>query len=181
MKKAKSVIIIVLAVLIMLAGLFLGLAGVGAGWFFAVLGVALIVWQNLLDKKAKKEAAADAERKAYEAKKKSVEIMLPVVGEKYDNDDGSSRQKILKSFCDEAGTGVAYVSLEQYEHEGAPAIHVVTEEGCVGNIRANDVEKVLPLLGGKWMASPQIYITSEEDDDENVIYQADIFLYPSNE
>ena len=176
MKKAKSVIIIVLAVLIMLAGLLLAVAGVGSGWIFAVVGVLLIVWQKLLDKKAKKEAEEAAEREAFRQKLKSVEMILPVVGVKYENDDGTDRQHILRSFCDEDGSGIVNVTLEQYEYEGAPAIHVTTVDGCVGTVRATDVEKVLPLLGGKWLQVPQIYIT-----DEGGIYQADLFLYPSNE
>lgn len=176
MKKAKGIIIIVVSVLIILAGLVLGAAGVGAGWFFAVLGVLLIVWQKALDKKAKKVAAEEAEREAYRQKKKSVEIMLPVVGVKYENDDGTDRQHILHTLCDDDGSGVANVTLEEYDYEGAPAIHIVTAEGCVGNIRAVDVEKVLPLLGGKWLERPQIYIT-----EENGTYQADLFLYPANE
>lgn len=175
MKKARSIIIIVLAALITLVGLFLGIAGIGAGWFFAVLGVALIVWQKLLDNKAKKEAEKDAEREAYQQKLKDAEIILPVVGVKYDNEDGTSRQHILKSFCDDDGSGVTNVILEQYEYEGAPAIHVVTGDGCVGNVRAIDVDKVLPYLG-KWLKTPQIYITSESGT-----YQADLFIYPSHE
>lgn len=176
MKKGRSIIVIVLAVLIILGGLLLAVAGVGSGWVFAVVGVLLIVWQKLLDKKAKKEAAEAAEREAYRQKLKSVEMMLPVVGVKYENDDGTDRQHILKSFCDEDGSGIVNVTLEQYDYEGAPAIHVTTVDGCVGNIKATDVEKVLPLLGGKWMTAPQIYITSVEDT-----YQADLFLYPSDE
>lgn len=176
MKKAKSTIVIVLAVLVLLAGLLLAVVGVGSGWIFAAVGVLLIVWQKLLDKKAKKEAAEEAERKAFQQKLRSVEMMLPVVGVKYENDDGTDRQHILRSFCDDDGSGVVNVTLEQYEYEGSPAIHVTTIDGCVGNIRAVDVEKVLPLLGGKWLKVPQIYIT-----DENGIYQADLFLYPSNE
>lgn len=177
MKKATGIIALILAILIVLAGLLLGLAGVGAGWVFVVIGVILIVWRTLLVKKAKKEAEKDAKWKAYKEKLKSVEMILPVVGVRYDNESGSSRQKILKSFCDADDTGLANVRLEEYEYEGAPAIHVVTEKGCVGNVKATDVERVLPLLSGKWMKAPQIYITSEELD----IYQADLYLYPSDE
>ena len=176
MKKFKNIAIIVLSVLVLLAGLLLALAGVGSGWVFVVIGALLIVWQKALDKKAKKAAAEDAEREAYRQKKKSVEIMLPVVGVKYENDDGTDRQHILHTLCDDDGSGVANVTLEEYDYEGAPAIHVVTAEGCVGNVRAVDVEKVLPLIGGKWLERPSIYIT-----EENGTYQADLFLYPADE
>lgn len=171
MKKAKSVIIIVLAVLIMLAGLLLAVAGVGSGWIFAVVGVLLIVWQKLLDKKAKKETVSSSA-----SDEKDNSLFLAVAGVTFKNDDGSSRQRILKQIAESSSYTDSTAYLERYLFEGEDAISVSTVLGMVGNIRRTDVQKVLPIIEGGYIA--RIYPETFEDENDKLVYRADVKITP---
>lgn len=171
MKKAKSIIIIVLAALIILAGLFLAFAGIKSGWIFAVLGVLLIVWQKLLDKKAKKEAASSST-----SDQQDNSLFLAVAGVTFKNDDGSSRQIILKTVAESDSYTDSTAYLERYDFEGKDAISVSTVFGMVGNIRHSDVQKVLPILEGNYIA--RIYPETFEDENDKTIYRADVKITP---
>lgn len=99
--------------------------------------------------------------------------LVAVAGVTYNNEDGSSRQKILKNIVKNED-GTAYGSLEQYDYKGSPAIRVVTDEGCIGNIRKNDVEDVLAVM--EKIKYVTVNAESFENDDGKTVYRADVVI-----
>ena len=139
----------------------------------ALLGVAFGVFLIVYGKKYKKQSAAT---KAPENAPEQPAYMFAVAGVTFKNDDGSSRQYILKKIeqSDDYSDSTAY--LEKYTYEGRPAISVSTVYGCVGNIRHNDVNTVLPLIEGDYIA--RIYAEHFEDENDKTIYRADVKITP---
>ena len=170
MKKATSIIIIVLSVLILFAGLILALAGVKAGWVFVVLGVLFLIY-GIRGPKKRKTAPTEAA-----PVQPDNSLFLAVAGVTFKNDDGSSRQGILKHIAESSDYSDQTAYLERYEFEGEDAISVSTAEGIVGNIRRTDVKKVLPILEGGYIA--RIYPESFEDENDQLVYRADVRITP---
>lgn len=143
----------------------LGLLGVA-------FGVVCILGGNKY-RKAKKQNTAN---QAHENAPEQPAYMFAVAGVTFKNDDGSSRQYILKKIeqSDDYSDSTAY--LEKYTYEGRPAISVSTVYGCVGNIRHNDVNTVLPLIEGNYIA--RIYAEHFEDENDKTIYRADVKITP---
>lgn len=143
----------------------LGLLGV-------VFGVFLIIYGKNYKKPEKQKAARQVPENAPE----QPVYMFAVAGVTFKNDDGSSRQSILKKVerSDNYSDSTAY--LEKYTYEGRPAISVSTVYGCVGNIRHNDVNTVLPLIEGAYIA--RIYAEHFEDENDKTIYRADVKITP---
>lgn len=139
---------------------------------FALVGVAFGVFLIVYGKKYKKPENRNA---ASQAPEQAVN-MFAVAGVTFKNDDGSSRQYILKKIeqSDDYSDSTAY--LEKYTYEGNPAISVSTVYGCVGNIRHNDVKTVLPLIEGDYIA--RIYVEHFEDENDKTIYRADVNITP---
>lgn len=100
---------------------------------------------------------------------------FPVAGVTFTNDDGSSRQEILRSLCGWKATGCVEAVLEEYDYKGSPAIWVKTALGCVGNIRRTDVETVLGELaaGGQEIT---LQISIFENDEGRELYRGDVFI-----
>lgn len=65
------------------------------------------------------------------------EFYTKVVGVTYDNDDGTSRQRIL-SYC-RAGDPLAFIP---YSFKGAPALAVTSKYGQIGNLSADLAAKL---------------------------------------
>lgn len=131
-------------------------------------GVFLIVYGKKYTKPENRNAASQAHEQAVN--------MFAVAGVTFKNDDGSSRQYILKKIeqSDNYSDSTAY--LDKYTYEGRPAISVSTVYGCVGNIRHNDVNTVLPLIEGDYIA--RIYAEHFEDENGKTIYRADVKITP---
>ena len=142
----------------------------------ALVGVAFGVFLIVYGKKYKKQKAPSAVDQTVENAPEQSGNMFAVAGVTFKNDDGSSRQYILKKIeqSDDYSDSTAY--LEKYTYEGRPAISVSTVYGCVGNIRHNDVQTVLPLIEGDYLA--RIYVEHFEDENDKTIYRADVNVTP---
>ena len=74
-------------------------------------------------------------------------LAFPVEGVAENNDDGSSRQQILRKLCAGEDMAVVEVWLDDFLFYGRLEIRVMTEEGCVGMIRQKDVMTVRGYFG----------------------------------
>lgn len=80
---------------------------------------------------------------------------VKVVGVTYPNDNPKEphRQTVLSTAFSCGGVldgdpDCRYVpgALRKYSYQGQPALHVVTQYGCIGNIGREDLPNILPLL-----------------------------------
>lgn len=110
-------------------------------------------------------AASDGSQKA-DAPLREDEILDPderfgfafavkVVGVSFPNDDPKAphRQAVLREAFEVGGVldddpDSRYVpgALRRYSYQGQPALHVVTQYGCIGNIGRDDLPEILPLM-----------------------------------
>ena len=107
-------------------------------------------------------------------------IFTRLAGVTFDNDDGSSRQRVLKAALAEDCAGT--VSLELYEYQGQDAILVEYEGRGVGNIPRDRVAEVAAVMDRITAGSLSVSRFVPEDEDEEttraggVIYRADLTL-----
>lgn len=97
-----------------------------------------------------------------------------VAGVTFRNDDGTSRQKILKDLCDGDDFGTAEAWLEWYKYKGEDAFHVMTAEGCVGNLHREDIRPAVIAIGADTV---ELDIETFEKDEGGTIYRADLVVY----
>lgn len=97
-----------------------------------------------------------------------------VAGVTFQNEDGSSRQDILRAICAGKSRGQSDVELEQYDYKGSAAIRILTPEGCVGNVRRTDVADVLEMMSGSYEA--YIEVNSFVGEEGREIYRADLYV-----
>ena len=74
-------------------------------------------------------------------------LAFPVDGVTNNNDDGSSRQEALRKLCEGEDMMVVEVWFDDYLFGGKLNIRVMTEQGCVGEIRPKDVATVRSYFG----------------------------------
>ena len=74
-------------------------------------------------------------------------LAFPVDGVMKNNDDGSSRQEALRALCEGEDMMVVEVWFDDYLFGGRLNIRVMTEQGCVGEIRPKDVATVRSYFG----------------------------------
>ena len=74
-------------------------------------------------------------------------LAFPVDGVMKNNDDGSSRQEALRALCEGEDMMVVEVWFDDYLFGGKLNIRVMTEQGCVGEIRPKDVATVRSYFG----------------------------------
>ena len=74
-------------------------------------------------------------------------LAFPVDGAMKNNDDGSSRQEALRKLCEGEDMMVVEVWFDDYLFGGKLNIRVMTEQGCVGEIRPKDVATVRSYFG----------------------------------
>lgn len=107
-----------------------------------------------------------------------------LVGVTFDNEDGTSRQRILKDYYI-SGVKGSELSLEEYEYRGKPAVRVLLDDQCVGNIPKTRVGELLPIMDRLESVAIDIEAFTpdyDEDDTEerrrrgSKIYRADLFL-----
>ena len=134
---------------------------------------------RLLREKLQAEQAGREQRQAeWEATHGRIETKL--AGVTFDNEDGRSRQQILKAAMAEDCSGV--VTLENYEHKGAEAIRVEYEGECIGTIPRDRVAEILPVM--KRISAGCLHVSRFVPEDEDaetsraggVIYRADLTL-----
>ena len=95
-----------------------------------------------------------------------------VAGVTFKNDDGSSRQEILRDLCEGPLEGEADCWFEPFLYKGEMALRVKVGSDCVGNVRRSDVQTVLDCL----KTSPDgAHLQAEifENDEGEEIYRAD--------
>ena len=107
-------------------------------------------------------------------------LAFPVDGVMKNNDDGSSRQEALRKLCEGEDMMVVEVWFDDYLFGGKLNIRVMTEQGCVGEIRPKDVATVRSYFG---TAVRMIYLEiakakgpSGEDE-----YHADVVIIEETE
>lgn len=134
-------------------------------------------------------AAREAERAEQAARQAEWDrthgrIVTAIAGVTFKNDDGSSRQAILKDIKARGGYA-ADLDLEEYEYKGKPAVRVLVEGEQVGNIPRSMVPEVLEVLNRIEYASIMVetFRPEEEIDEEGnvrqrgeLIYRADLSL-----
>ena len=107
-------------------------------------------------------------------------IFTKVAGVTFDNEDGSSRQRILKAAMAEECCGT--VALERYEFKGRDAIRVEYDGECIGSIPRDRVAEILLVLDRITAGALEVSRFVPEDEDEEtasaggVIYRADLSL-----
>ena len=74
-------------------------------------------------------------------------LAFPVDGVMKNNDDGSSRQEALRKLCEGEDMMVVEIWFDDYLFGGKLNIRVMTEQGCVGEIRPKDVATVRSYFG----------------------------------
>ena len=136
-------------------------------------------------------AKAEAERERAEAERKKLAAIqeererrerygwypFSVAGVTFANEDGSSRQKILSEIYDAqlAEDLDPDVTLERYEYEGKPAIHVLVNGRCVGNVPRMEVDDVSEIMD-KALKRIEVEHFVPDDAPRKRIYRADVTL-----
>lgn len=201
-------ICLVLGTLTLIGGI-LGLIGKAAFGDIApslIIGAALLVGAFFLKKKYERDLAArrraaarrQAEERAARQKRQDDivaqkqreaewnrmhgRIVTKIAGVTFDNDDGSSRQRILKAAMAEEACGS--IALELYDHRGADAIAVLYDDQEIGNIpksRVAEVKAVMDRITAAHLDVGRFRPEDDEDEDEprgvgEYIYRADLTL-----
>ena len=156
--------------------------GIFASLVYGALFIAFVVLCLKYENKEKyearrrQEAAAEMriekDREQEEWSEQNGTFSCNVVGVTFRNEDGSSRQAYLKEAYINNGQG--NIELVPYKYEGRPAIHVLYEGMCIGNVPEPEVGTVLsyiPRLG-----SLLLNVETFRDDDDKLIYRADLML-----
>lgn len=175
----KPVILFIVAGLFLVSSFPLFAEGsIGAGVCGIVIAAACAFFGYKAMQKSKAAAEAERQRAEEEARNKAEEearrrayaetheyLTCPVAGVTFD-----SRQRVLaKLYKESDGIGIDG-SLEEAEHEGAPAVRVIAEGDLIGFIRKSDLPKVLPILG----RVDDVTISVDYfDDDGSKVYNAE--------
>ena len=107
-------------------------------------------------------------------------LAFPVDGVTKNNDDGTSRQEALRTLCEGEDMMVVEVWFDDYLFGGKLNIRVMTEQGCVGEIRPKDVATVRSYFG---TAVRMIYleIVKAEASSGADEYHADVVIIEETE
>lgn len=123
-------------------------------------------FQELEDARAKREAEMAAENaRKEEWNRTHGNIYTKLVGVTFKNDDGSSRQSILKEFAASGKTND--VELEIYDYQGEPAIRAKWEGLCCGNIPKTKVKDILAVADRIEIISMWVETFTPEDVDDD--------------
>lgn len=139
--------------------------------------------QMLQDKQAR-EAKALADREAKAAQQAEWErthgcLTTQIVGVTFDNEDGTSRQRLLKDAM--ANDCCGTLELEAYDYKGAQAVRVLYEGEQIGNVPKGRAEAVAAVIDRISAAYLNVERFVPEDDNENrglggYIYRADLTI-----
>ena len=102
-------------------------------------------------------------------------LAFPVDGVTVNNDDGSSRQEILQALCEGEDMAIVELWFDDYLFDGKLHIRVMTDQGCIGEIRLKDVPTVRSYFG---KAVRMIYgeLNREERENGTQVYLADVVI-----
>ncbi len=102
-------------------------------------------------------------------------LAFPVDGVLKNNDDGTSRQAALRTLCEGEDLMVVEVWFDDYLFGGKLNIRVMTEQGCVGEIRPKDVTTVRSYFGTS-VRMIYLEITKAEGSTGEDEYHADVVI-----
>ena len=102
-------------------------------------------------------------------------LAFPVDGVDTSNDDGSSRQAILQALCGDEDLFIVDIWFDDYVFGGKLAIRVMTDQGCVGQIRPKDVPTVRGYFG-KSVRMIYLEISSTKNEDASRHYTGDVVI-----
>ena len=138
---------------------------------------------NMARQKAAETREAQKQREA-EWNRTHGRIVTKIAGVTYDNEDGSSRQRILKAAMAEEACGS--ITLELYDHRGADAIAVLYDDKEIGNIpksRVAEVKAVMDRITAAHLDVGRFRPEDDEDDEDGefsslggYIYRADLTI-----
>ena len=188
MKKSKKKIAgIVLIVFGATSFLTFDLQAIASGLIFVGIGVLLVVLDNKKKKAQQKpvEPAIQQEppkppqkSKREIARENAQTFDFSVAGVTFNNDDGTSRQAILKKILDEKEPfeyGADYI-LDSYEYNGEDAVRVLAnDEYMIGNVPKDKVDFVLSLAGK--ITDMEVTVYDFESDEGKTIYAADVTVF----
>lgn len=130
-----------------------------------------------------RRAAAIREREERQARQAEWEkthgrIVTNIAGVTFKNEDGSSRQAVLKDAYVNGCAGT--LEFVEYEYQGEPALLVCYEGAGIGTIPKARVKEVNAILSRLTSAALNVEVFVPEAEDENVkpekIYRADLIL-----
>ena len=107
-------------------------------------------------------------------------LAFPVDGVLKNNDDGTSRQAALRTLCEGEDLMVVEVWFDDYLFGGKLNIRVMTEQGCVGEIRPKDVATVRSYFGTS-VRMIYLEITKAEGSTGEDEYHADVVIIEETE
>ena len=107
-------------------------------------------------------------------------LAFPVDGVLKNNDDGTSRQAALRTLCEGEDLMVVEVWFDDYLFGGKLNIRVMTEQGCVGEIRPKDVTTVRSYFGTS-VRMIYLEITKAEGSTGEDEYHADVVIIEETE
>ena len=107
-------------------------------------------------------------------------LAFPVDGVLKNNDDGTSRQAALRTLCEGEDIMVVEVWFDDYLFGGKLNIRVMTEQGCVGEIRPKDVTTVRSYFGTS-VRMIYLEITKAEGSTGEDEYHADVVIIEETE
>lgn len=126
----------------------------------------------------------ERERQRAEWESKHGRIVTALAGVTFDNEDGTSRQKLLKDYM--ARKTDAHMTLEEFKYKGEPAVRVLIDGKCVGNVPRSHVAEVLDVMDRleNGHLDVEIFYPEDAEDDEEgrarrrgeKIYRADLTL-----
>lgn len=124
----------------------------------------------------RKQQAEERKQQVEEWGKHHATTYFKVAGVTFQNEDGSSRQRHLRSLMDEIEIDDApEVELVPYKFKGEDAIRVVANHVCIGNVPAKKVDEVQALLPR--IESLQLDVEAfYTADDNRKIYRADVYV-----
>lgn len=160
------------------------------GLLFLIIGIVLVFIQSARDKKAAAAKAKEDEIIKAEERKKAIaikqflKIECKVKGVTFDNEDGTSRQRILSQALRK--NEYQPVTLSPYKCKGENAVHILLDGKCVGNVPANLANKVVSILRDvveSWIVIDSFTAKDEDDDGDRhqqKIYTADLYIRYNN-
>lgn len=107
-------------------------------------------------------------------------LTFPVDGVTENNDDGSSRQQILRELCADDDVAIVSVWFDDFFFDRGVQIRVRTEKGCVGMIRQKDIETVRSYFG-KVVRMIYLEINSTLNSSGEQEYHAEVVIVSSRD
>ena len=73
-------------------------------------------------------------------------INFNVAGVTFNNDDGTSRQELLRALYEKKGYSKRDILLQKYEYDGKDAVHVIARGNIIGNVPKECVKTIIEHL-----------------------------------